>query len=189
MAPWFRVMVLAGLGAALSACATLSPPPVGNRNVPQPLKSVEIDRYLGRWYELFRYDATFLKDCEAVSADYSLRPNGSIRVLNACHKGAVDGPLKTATGKAKIVDQATSAKLKVSFFGPFYGDYWILDRDDDYQWAIVGEPSGRYLWVLSRDPMPSKDRNDFLRRRVEELGYDWSLVRETRHPRSTLLTE
>lgn len=181
MLPWLRHALLIGALAGLSGCATLSSMPVGNRNVPQPGRSVDIDRYLGRWYELYRYDAPFQKDCEAVAADYSRKPDGSIRVLNTCHKGAVDGPVKTATGKAKIVDTVSGAKLKVSFFGPFYGDYWVLDHADDYQWSIVGEPSGRYLWILSRDPRPPEAVKTMLRRRVEELGYDWSLVRETRH--------
>lgn len=167
--------------AGLSGCSTLSRPPIGNPHVPQPRKSVEIDRYLGRWYELYRYDASFQKDCEAVSADYSRNVDGTIRVLNTCHKGAVDGAVKTATGRAKVVDAASSAKLKVSFFGPFYGDYWVIDHADDYQWSIVGEPSGRYLWILSRDPRPADGLKTMLRRQVEEMGYDWSLVRETKH--------
>ena len=164
----------------LAGCAVLSPPPMGNRAVPQPARTVDIDRYLGRWNEVYRYDAAFQKDCEAVSADYTRNPDGTIRVLNTCRKGAVDGPVKTVTGRAKIVDTASGAKLKVSFFGPFYGDYWVLDRAEDYQWAIVGEPSGRYLWVLTREPRPAEAVRGFLRRRVEQLGYDWSLVRETR---------
>lgn len=178
---WLRHALLTGMAATLGACATLSSMPVGNRNVPQPARAVDIDRYLGRWYELYRYDAPFQKNCEAVSADYSRNEDGSIRVLNSCRKGAADGPIKTATGRAKIVDAASGAKLKVSFFGPFYGDYWVLDHDDDYQWAIVGEPSGRYLWVLSREADPSDNRKAMLRRRVEQLGYDWGLVRVTRH--------
>lgn len=179
MRTWLRNSLIIGILAGLSACATLSSPPVGNRNVPEPRKSVDIDRYLGRWYELYRYEAAFFKDCEAVTADYSRNPDGTIRVLNSCRKGSIDGPLKTATGKAKIADTASGAKLKVSFFGPFYGDYWVLDHADDYQWAIVGEPSGRYMWVLSRDPRPSDSQKNMLRRRVEELGYDWTLARET----------
>ncbi len=181
MRTWFKTALLVGLVAGLSACATISSMPVGNRTVPQPSKSVDIDRYLGRWYELYRYDAPFQKDCEAVAADYSRNADGTIRVLNSCRKGAVDGPLKTAKGKAKIVDTVSGAKLKVSFFGPFYGDYWVLDHADDYQWSIVGEPSGRYLWILSRDPRPTEAVKMMLRRRAEEMGYDWSLVRETRH--------
>lgn len=173
--------LLVAMALALSGCAAFTSMPVGNRAVPEPAKSVELDRYLGRWYELYRYDAPFQKSCEAVSADYSRNPDGSLRVVNTCHKGSPDGQLKTATGRVKVVDVATGAKLKVSFFGPFYGDYWVLDRDGDYQWAIVGEPSGRYLWVLSREANPSDNRKALLRRRVEELGYNWALVRTTRH--------
>lgn len=176
-----RYLVLFGAMAALSACVATSSMPVGNRSVPQPAHPVEIDRYLGRWYELYRYDAPFQRNCEAVAADYSRNPDGSIRVLNSCHKGSVDGPVKVAKGRAKIVDTVSGAKLKVSFFGPFYGDYWVLDHDADYQWSIVGEPSGRYLWVLSRDANLPESRKAILRNRVEELGYDGSLVRETRH--------
>ncbi|MDE2410325.1 MAG: lipocalin family protein [Sphingomonadales bacterium] len=155
--------------------------PVGNRAVPQPARSVDLDRYLGRWYELYRYDAPFQRGCEAVTADYARNRDGSIRVLNSCRKGTPTGPLKTATGKAKVVDATSGAKLKVSFFGPFYGAYWVLDHDPDYQWAIVGEPSGRFLWVLSRQADPGEARKAMLRRRVEALGYDWALVRATRH--------
>jgi apolipoprotein D and lipocalin family protein len=164
----------------VSACAG-SPGPVGNSAVPQPAKSVELNRYLGRWYEIARYEAPFQKGCEGVSADYSLRNDGTIKVVNSCRKGGVDGKLEQAVGKAKIVDTATGAKLKVSFFGPFYGDYWVLDRADDYSWSIVGEPSGRYLWMLTRDAKPDAATRAKLEARVKELGYDWSLVRITQH--------
>lgn len=180
---WSGALLLLGVAAVLSACATAGPMPVGNAAVPQPAKPVDTDRYLGRWYELYRYDAPFQKGCEAVSADYSRRADGAIRVVNSCRKGGVDGPVKVATGRAKIVDPVSGAKLKVSFFGPFYGDYWVLDHDDDYAWSIVGEPSGRYLWVLSRQANPDEASKAMLRRRVEALGYDCSLVRETRHAR------
>jgi len=175
-----RILLSLGLLFGLAACATLTKMPVGNRAVPQPAKAVDLDRYLGRWYEIYRYDAPFQKGCEAVSADYARNADGTIRVVNRCHKNSVDGPEKTATGRARIVDAATNAKLKVSFFGPFYGDYWILDHDDQYQWAIIGEPSGRYLWVLTRTPRPSEAEKAALRQRVEHMGYDWTLVRETR---------
>ncbi len=177
----FNTIFLVTALFVLPACAALSPPPVGNRAVPEPARAVDLDRYLGRWYELYRYDASFQKDCEAVTADYTRNADGSLRVLNSCRLRTVDGPVKTATGKAKVADTVTGAKLKVSFFGPFYGDYWVLDRDEDYRWSIVGEPSGRYLWVLSRAPQLSESVKSMLRQRVQGLGYDWSLVRETRH--------
>ena len=176
-----KFVIIATLALALGGCATLSRGPVGNRAVPEPARSVEIERYLGRWYELARYDASFQRGCEAVTADYSRNADGSIRVLNSCRQGSPDGKLKTATGKAKIADSQTNAKLRVSFFGPFYGDYWVLDRADDYSWAIVGEPSGRHLWVLARDARPAPATRSLLENRVKELGYDWSMVRITQH--------
>ena len=170
------------LGAlALSGCATVfSKHPVGNSAVPQPAKPVEISRYLGRWYEVARYEQGFQKDCEGVSADYAWRDDGKISVLNRCRKP--DGKVSVANGKAKIVDPVTNAKLKVSFFGPFYGDYWVLDRAEDYSWAIVGEPSGRYLWLLSREQTPAPDKVAALIARAGALGYDTGMLLRTKQP-------
>ncbi|MFM2302501.1 MAG: hypothetical protein RLZZ84_2237 [Pseudomonadota bacterium] len=171
-----------GLAAlALGGCAAvLSRHPVGNHAVPQPAKPVELARYLGRWYEIARYEQGFQKDCDGVTADYALRTDGMISVLNRCRKP--DGKLSQATGRAKIVDPATNAKLKVSFFGPFFGDYWVLDRADDYSWAIIGEPSGRYLWILSRAASPDAAEIDALIARAHALGYDTTMLRRTRQP-------
>ncbi|MEP3756158.1 MAG: lipocalin family protein, partial [Alteripontixanthobacter sp.] len=96
--------------------------------------------------------------------------------VNSCTK---DGKTSVANGKAKVVAGSQNAKLKVSFFGPFYGDYWILDRAEDYSWAIIGEPSGRYLWMLTRQAQPDAATRALIEARVKELGYDWSLVRIT----------
>jgi apolipoprotein D and lipocalin family protein len=176
------LVLLAGAALALGACATLQPGPVGNAAVPQPAKPVDLNRYLGRWYELARYEAGFQRGCEAVTADYSLRDDGLIGVLNSCRQGAIDGPVKQAEARARIVEGSENAKLKVSFFGPFYvGDYWVLDHADDYSWSIVGEPSGRYLWLLSREARPSAEMRAALNARVRALGYDLSLLRETQH--------
>jgi apolipoprotein D and lipocalin family protein len=174
--------MLPALSAALllSGCAALDKGPVGNVAVPQPAKAVELDRYLGRWYEIGRYEAGFQKDCDGVTADYSLRDDGKIKVLNRCRKP--DGKISDAEGKAKIVEGANSAKLKVSFFGPFYGDYWVLDRADDYSWAIVGEPSGRYLWLLNRQATPGAGTVAAMRARAASLGYDLKLLRMTAQP-------
>lgn len=168
--------------ALLAGCASFSAGPVGNSAVPEPTKSVDLNRYLGRWYEIGRYEASFQKDCEAVTADYSLNENGTIKVINTCRKNSVDGKLSTATGKAKIVKDSQNAKLKVSFFGPFYGNYWILDRQENYDWAIVGEPSGRYLWMLSRTANPSQETKATILQRVADLGYNLDLIRTTKHP-------
>ena len=177
------LVVLSGAGLALAACATFQQGPVGNPSVPEPAKAVDLSRYAGLWYEIGRYDNGFERGCEGVTAQYASRPDGLIDVRNACRQGGVDGELKVTEGKAKVVEGSRNAKLKVSFFGPFYfGDYWVLDRADDYSWSIVGEPRGRYLWLLTRDPRPSQELRDQLFRRVSELGYDTSLIRPTRQP-------
>jgi apolipoprotein D and lipocalin family protein len=177
----FGPLTIIAASLLLPSCAALDKGPVGNRAVPQPAKAVELNRYLGRWYEYGRYEAAFQKGCEAVTADYARISDSSIQVLNSCRKGGVNGKVQTAKGKAKLVEASNGAKLKVSFFGPFYGDYWVLDRGDNYDWAIVGEPSGRYLWMLTRDAKPTAGKAAMLKARVEALGYDWSLVRITAH--------
>ena len=179
-----KLLLLGGLavaGLGLAGCSTvLSRHPVGNRAVPEPAKPVDLQSYLGRWFEIARYEQGFQKDCDGVTADYSLRPGGGINVVNRCRKP--DGKPSEAKGRAKVVDTATGAKLKVSFFGPFYGDYWVLDRSDDYRWSIVGEASGRYLWILHRDATPSEAEVQRLIARAGELGYDTSMLRRTRQP-------
>ena len=101
---------------------------------------VDLKRYLGKWFEIASYPAWFQRGCTASTAEYSLLDDGKIRVVNRCRKKSLDGPLKTSTGKAVVVDTATNAKLKVWFFWPFKGNYWIIDLDPDYRWAVVGEP-------------------------------------------------
>jgi apolipoprotein D and lipocalin family protein len=113
---------------------------------------VDLNRYLGTWYEIASFPAWFQRGCTGSTAEYALLPDGRIRVINRCFKNSLDGPLKESTGKAEVVDAANNAKLKVWFFWPFKGDYWIIDLDSDYRWAVVGVPSRKYLWILSRTP-------------------------------------
>ena len=110
---------------------------------------VELEKYLGKWYEIAHLPFRFEDDCTDITATYSLSKDGSVSVLNGCVK---DGKLKQAKGKAKVVDKSTGAKLKVTFFWPFSADYWIINLDKDYNYAIVGSPSRKYLWILNRTP-------------------------------------
>ncbi len=144
--------------------------------------SVVLSRYLGTWYEIASYPAWFQKNCTAVTAEYSMRDDGLIKVVNSCRKGSLDGKLKQSTGRAKVVDTATNAKLKVSFFGPFWGDYWIIDLDVDYQWAVVGVPSRKYLWILSRTPVMDEQTYHEIVSRLPEFGYDASRLNTTPQP-------
>lgn len=176
------ISLMVGAVCLLGACALSPAGKRGNAQVPQPAKPVDLTRYVGRWYELARYENGFERDCEAVTADYAARDDGLIDVTNRCHKGGVSGPLDESKGRAKVVAGSDNAKLKVSFFGPFFvGDYWVLDHADDYRWSIVGEPSGRYLWILTREAVPSSAEKDALIDRVRALGYDTSMLRMTRH--------
>lgn len=176
-----RIGALLGVAFALSGCgAILNKHPVGNLAVPEPARSIDLERYSGRWFEIARYEQGFQKDCEGVTADYTIRGHGRLDVLNRCREP--DGDISDAKGKAKIVDLKTKAKLKVSFFGPFYGDYWVLDRAEDYSWAIVGDPSGRYLWILSREATPSATEKADLIARAAAMGYDTTYLRMTAQP-------
>lgn len=153
----------------------------GNAQVPQPCREVDLSLYLGKWYELARYDNRFENRCDGVTAEYELLANGEVGIKNTCRCDWPSGKLRVSTGRAKVVPDSGNAKLKVSFFGPFYaGNYWILDHADDYGWSIVGEPTGQYLWILVRDPQPDKELHDQLYARVTELGYDTARLRMTR---------
>ena len=115
--------------------------------------NVDLNRYLGKWYEIATIPQRFQLGCHCVTAKYSLRPDGKVKVVNSCRKDSPTGPYKSITGQAKIVKGSNNAKLKVSLFRPFWGDYWIINLDqENYQWAIVSAPSRKTLWILSRTP-------------------------------------
>ncbi|QLB63201.1 lipocalin family protein [Paraburkholderia caribensis] len=164
----------------LVACAFVIRRKKGVARVPEPAKSVDVDRYTGRWYEFARYDNRFERGRDFVTADYAKRDDGLISVINTGREGGADGPRRVARGKARVVPDSDNAKLKVSFFGPFYvGDYWVLDHADDYSWSIVGEPGGTYLWILTREAKPAVELQRALLERVRAMGYDLSMLRRT----------
>jgi apolipoprotein D and lipocalin family protein len=130
---------------------------------------VELQRYTGTWYEISRYPNRFQKGCIHASAVYKLRSDGSISVQNSCLK---NGVLDTATGKAWVVDSITNAKLKVSFFWPFSGDYWIIDLGEEYDYTVVSTPSRKYLWILARSPQMDDSLYAQILQRLRENGFD-----------------
>ena len=135
-----------------------------------PLPTVEkvnIDKYLGTWYEIARYEHYFEKGCSDISATYSLKDNGDIDVLNSCTK---EGELSEANGVAYATDE-TNSKLKVSFFRPFYGNYWILMLDDAYSYVVIGEPTREYFWILSRTKELDEKVKQEILSKLPALGY------------------
>lgn len=143
------------------------------QNAPLPVvPEVDLKKYQGRWYEIARLPAYFERQCVGdVSAEYTLRSNGTVRVANSCSEKS--GKRKVSKGVAKLRDaQGPASKLRVSFFWPFAGDYWILDLDADYRRVLVGTPDRRYLWILSRSPTLSQDTCRELLRKAAALGFD-----------------
>lgn len=139
---------------------------------------VELERYLGKWYEIARLPFRFEDDCTDITATYSLSKNGNISVLNGCLKS---GKLKQAKGKAKVVDKNTRAKLKVTFFWPFSADYWIIDLGKEYDYAVVGTPNRKYLWILSRTPQMDGELFSRIIESVKSKGFDVSKLIKTSH--------
>jgi len=136
------------------------------------VKELDINKYLGTWYELARFDHSFEKGLVGVKANYSLHEDGKIKVVNSGFKETLNGKYSEAIGKAKIPNPLTEpAKLKVSFFWIFYGDYFVLELDEDYKWAIIGSSSDKYLWILSRTPQIDEKLYDQLLKKIEERGY------------------
>lgn len=134
---------LAGIGIAALALATKN----------KPLKTVghvELEKYLGKWYEIAKFPQGFEKGCTDVTAEYNLRDDGKIGVLNSCIK---DGQPKTSEGVALVDDKESNAKLEVQFQWPFNGKYWIIVLAPDYSYAVVGHPNRKYLWILNRKPV------------------------------------
>ncbi len=132
---------------------------------------VDLTRYVGRWFEIAKYPARFERACDRdVTAHYTRLENGEIEVLNECVRE--DGKIKSSKGRASVADPASNAKLKVTFFWPFYGDYWIIDLDPQYRWAVVGEPRRKYLWILSRVPHMDPATLAEIKSRLPQKGYD-----------------
>ena len=154
----------------LSGCATTS---TVRLNLPelQTVSHVDLNRYLGTWYDIASFPQRFQKGCTGSTATYTIRDDGDIDVVNRCRLNSLDGKEKMANGRARVVDKATNAKLKVSFFRPFWGDYWIIDLGQNYEYAVVGHPSRDYLWILSRTPTIDPAVYDEVIGRLKEQGY------------------
>jgi apolipoprotein D and lipocalin family protein len=173
----YLVPVLLGLTPPSASAARL-PDPAGMEVVP----SVDLERYLGTWFEIATIPQFFQRGCHATTATYSLRDDGDIRVVNACRKDRLDGELSRAEGKAWVVDPQSNAKLKVQFQWPFSGDYWIIELGEEYDYAVVGHPNREYLWILHRQPWMEQSQYDGIVQRMTALGYDPGAIVPTEQP-------
>jgi apolipoprotein D and lipocalin family protein len=165
--------------ALLSSMAVLAI--VGCAGIPRglgPLRlvdTIDLQRYLGRWYEIARFQHSFEKSLAGVTAEYSLRGDGRIQVVNSGFRDALDGEYKQAKGVAWMPDPRRLAALKVQFFWPFAGDYLVFGLDgENYSWALVGDESRDYLWFLARTPTVSDELYEKMLNLAREQGYDLS---------------
>ena len=136
------------------------------------VNELDIEKYLGKWYEISRYDHSFERGLVGVTATYSLRKDGKIKVVNTGYKKSLEGQKSEAIGKAKIPNPNIPSKLKVSFFWFFYGDYFVLELDKNYQWAVIGSSSNKYLWILSRSPEMDENLYSQILEKLTKRGYD-----------------
>ncbi len=144
---------------------------------PMVVEKVDLGRYMGTWHEIARFPNRFQRGCTCTTATYSLRTDGRVKVVNRC--GTTAGPAKQSEGWAKVVDPASNAKLRVTFFWPFFGDYWILALDPDYRQVLVGTPNRRYLWILAREPRLEEAAYQALVARAAALGFDVARLEKT----------
>ena len=151
----------------------------------QPVSGFDADRYLGKWYEIARLDHSFERGLDSITAQYSLREDGGVRVINRGYSRAEEA-WKQAEGKAFFVSSPDTGHLKVSFFGPFYGSYIVFELDQqEYQYAFVSGPDKSYLWLLARSPSVDPDLVERFVTRAGELGFAVEQLIYVEHPEGT----
>jgi apolipoprotein D and lipocalin family protein len=176
-----RPLPLLAAALALAACASAE---YRDTSVPiEPVARVDLGRYAGKWYEIARFPNRFEEGCAGVTAEYALRDDGRVDVLNTCRKGGPGGPAETAEGVARATD-ASNARLAVKFVEwlPFEGDYWILHLDDEYQVAAIGNPAGTTGWILARTPEISPEARADAIAALERNGYETERLLEVEQP-------
>jgi apolipoprotein D and lipocalin family protein len=153
--------------AAVYSCSTSNYPPL------DVVDKVDVQRYLGKWYEIARLPFKYQEGCNCTTAEYSLIDSTTIRVINTCRKDSITGEIDQATGKGFVVEGSNNTKLRVQFFWPFRGDYWIIDLDkENYSYAVVGNPSRKNLWILSRTPKIDEQLYNSLIKKCKVKGFD-----------------
>ena len=145
----------------------------------QTISSVDLKKYCGKWYEIASYPQQFQKGCNFTTEEYTLSEKGFVIVENRCNKDSVDGQQSYIKGKAFVERNSGNAKLKVQFFWPFKGKYWIIDLADDYSYAVVSHPNKKYLWILSRSPKMNDTLYEQIQSRLKEKGFDLLKLKTT----------
>jgi apolipoprotein D and lipocalin family protein len=179
-----KFYILFALGAGVIVTGLYSCSSVSIPKGATAVKPFSLDRYLGKWYEIARLDFKYEKDLDNVTATYSLKDNGAVAVDNRGYN-YVKKEWKQSIGKAKLVKGPDVARLKVSFFGPFYSGYNVIALDKDYRYALVAGNNLDYLWILSREKtIPEAVKLDYLKQ-AKAIGYDTDALVWTRQDKET----
>jgi apolipoprotein D and lipocalin family protein len=159
------IVVVAAVAAWLTAAPALA-------EVPQPAEKIELNKMMGRWYEVARMPNQTQRGCEAGTSDWA-RTNDGFAVVQACHRGAPDGPLSEWKARARVADPVTNAKFRMSFFGGLISqEYWVLEHRPDQGWLILATHDGKYLWLMSQHPtLPAAVKAQAMAR-IRQLGFD-----------------
>ena len=145
----------------------------------QTVPNVDLNKYAGKWYEIASYPQRFQKGCHCTTAEYTLSEKGYVIVENRCNRDSVKGKQSYIKGKAFVEKNSGNAKLKVQFFWPFKGKYWIIDLADDYSYAVVSHPNKKYLWILSRTSKMDDTVYQEIVSRLKSKGFDLSKLQKT----------
>lgn len=148
------------------------------------VNSVDLKKYSGLWYEIASFPQRFQKGCTCTTAEYIPTDENYLIVINRCKKDSINGPEVSIKGKAFVEENSGNSKLKVQFFWPFKGKYWIIELADDYSCAMVGHPNREYLWILARKPQLESSLYDSLLIKANSKGFDTSKLVKTIHPKS-----
>lgn len=180
LAAWLALLALE-VFVMTSACGTTTTERL-NLLPLQTVAKVDLSRYAGTWYEIASFPHRFQEGCTGTIATYTLRDDGEIGVVNRCRKGSLDGEERSVEGRARAVDASTNAKLEVTFFWPFWGDYWVIDLGASYEYTVVGHPSRDYLWILSRTLTMEDTAYQRILDRLRAKGYRLDRLRKTLQP-------
>lgn len=162
------------LVAVVAGCATYDP-----ETAPEVVDEVDLQRYVGTWYEIAAVPIRPQEGCVGTTARYEIRDDGDVAVINECYDESFDGDVRRAEGRAWLQDDESDARLWVRFFWPFRGHYWIVDLDDDYRWAVVSTPDRDPFWILSRTPCMDQALFDGIAESLRQRGFDLGKLETT----------
>jgi len=167
------------LGVALNGSAALA---LGSESALQVVPNVVLTKYVGAWYEIARYPNRHQKGLVGVVATYAIADDGTIKVANTGYYRSLDGPKRQSSATGWVVEGSNSAKWIVQFLWPFEVDYWIIDLGENYEYAVVGQPSRKNLWILCRKPKMDEATYTGICTRLREQGYDPARLQRTEQP-------